>query len=36
VRGFFGACFLRAARLDFFRSSLLSALVFAIESYPKK
>jgi hypothetical protein len=30
VRGFLGACFLRAARLTFLRSSLLSALVFAI------
>jgi hypothetical protein len=30
VRGFLGACFLRATRLTFLRSSLLSALVFAI------
>jgi hypothetical protein len=28
--GFFGACFLRAARLTFLRSSLLNALVLAI------
>ena len=29
-RGFLGACFLRAVRFDFLRSSLLSALVFAM------
>jgi hypothetical protein len=29
-RGFFGACFFRAVRFDFFRSSLLNALVFAM------